>query len=80
MCGYAMAYCIVNVKWIHAQKTQESHEGKGIETWDGVWKDIDVLRAETVEETSGTYTVYVLELTASDGTNWQVGLVKSCTF
>lgn len=39
----------------------------------GVWKDVDVLRSETVEGSSRPYTSYVIEVTASDGTSWQVG-------
>lgn len=39
----------------------------------GVWKDVDVLRSETVQGSSSSYTMYVIEVTASDGTSWQVG-------
>lgn len=62
-----------------AQEAQVLDEMKPMDTLDGVWKDIDVLASEIWEDNSGSYTVYVVELTASDGTTWQVGSVKTCT-
>ncbi|GMH33651.1 hypothetical protein BSKO_01485 [Bryopsis sp. KO-2023] len=69
-----------NVSGVPAEVSSTTHKGSppggvprvGQEAWEGVWKDVDVIRAETVEGSSGEFTVYVMEVTASDGTNWQV--------
>lgn len=47
--------------------------GEDDDDWRGVWKDVDVVRHEMRTPSHGeNFVAYIIEVTASDGTHWQV--------